>query len=114
VHVHQCSARFEGNCLALPPPQPNGVCSVWRQQQPAQRLLLNVLQSAASPEHHCAAAAAAAAADTDVLAGMFSSQQTTVTAEADYLGLEHEDKGGRRPASSTSRYTYERAIKIAS
>jgi hypothetical protein len=48
------------------------------------------------------------------VADMFPSQQTTVTAEADYLGLEHEDKGGRRPASSTSRYTYERAIKIAS
>lgn len=43
---------------------------------------------------------------------VFPAQQAVAT-EVDYLGLEHEDKGGlRRPASSTSRYTYERAIKI--
>lgn len=51
------------------------------------------------------------ASDGDVLSQCFSGQQG-ITAEADYLGLEHEDKGPRRPASSTSRYTYERAIKI--
>jgi hypothetical protein len=36
-----------------------------------------------------------------------------VAAEADYLALEHEDKGGRRPAASANRHSsYERAVKI--
>eukprot|EP00238_Polyblepharides_amylifera_P000665 CAMPEP_0196572050 /NCGR_PEP_ID=MMETSP1081-20130531/2168_1 /TAXON_ID=36882 /ORGANISM="Pyramimonas amylifera, Strain CCMP720" /LENGTH=1108 /DNA_ID=CAMNT_0041889233 /DNA_START=195 /DNA_END=3521 /DNA_ORIENTATION=- len=29
-----------------------------------------------------------------------------------YLGLEHEDKGGRRPASQSNRYTHEKPVKI--
>lgn len=49
-------------------------------------------------------------ADGDVLSQCFTGQQ--LSADQDYLGLEHEDKGPRRPTSSTTRYTYERAIKI--
>jgi hypothetical protein len=49
-----------------------------------------------------------------VLAPLFGSQQS-VAAEADYLALEHEDKGGpgsRRPTSNATRSKYERAVKI--
>jgi hypothetical protein len=51
--------------------------------------------------------------DDEVLVQHISSQPSA-TADADYLALEHEDKGPRRPTSSATRYGYERAIKIAS
>jgi hypothetical protein len=51
-------------------------------------------------------------ADDAVLSSLFQAGHG-VAAEADYLALEHEDKGGRRPAASANRHSsYERAVKI--
>lgn len=51
-------------------------------------------------------------ADDEVLAARFAAAEGHhASAESNYLGLEHEDKGPRRPAS-TNRYTYERPVKI--
>lgn len=54
-------------------------------------------------------------ADDEVLAARFAAAEGhhSVGQDVNYLGLEHEDKGPRRPAGST-RHTYERAVKIYS
>lgn len=51
--------------------------------------------------------------DDEVLASRFAAADSQhAVAESNYLGLAHEDKGVRRPASSANRYTYERPVKI--
>lgn len=54
-------------------------------------------------------------ADHEVLAERFAAAEGhhSVGQDVHYLGLEHEDKGPRRPAGA-SRHTYERAVKIYS
>jgi hypothetical protein len=51
--------------------------------------------------------------DDEVLASRFAAADSQpAVSDSNYLGLQHEDKGVRRPASSANRYTYERPVKI--
>jgi hypothetical protein len=57
-------------------------------------------------------AAPAYLADEEVLAARFAAAGAAVT-ESNYLGLEHEDKGPKRPpTNSSTRSNYERPVKI--
>ncbi|KAF6255465.1 hypothetical protein COO60DRAFT_1641474 [Scenedesmus sp. NREL 46B-D3] len=51
--------------------------------------------------------------DDEVLASRFAAADSQhAVAESNYLGLQHEDKGVRRPAATANRYNYERPVKI--
>lgn len=50
--------------------------------------------------------------DADILSERFSSRRDWGGQWEHYLGLEHEDKGKRRPQSQSHRYSAEKAVKI--